>query len=96
MKTPSSKEVWLQISAGFDDTWNFPHCIGTIDGKRIRKEYPEMTGIYYYNNKGFYSIVLLAVCDSNYCFTLFDLRHYGSNSDSGVLAKSKIGETIEG
>ena len=53
-----------------------------------------MTGIWYYNNKGFYSIVLLAVCDSNYCFTLFDLRHYGSNSDSGVLAKSKIGETI--
>ena len=96
MKTPSSKEVWLHISARFDDTWNFPHCFGAIDGKRIRKECPEMTGICYYNNKGFYSIVLLAVCDSNYCFTLFNLRHYGSNSDSEVLAKSKIGETIEG
>ena len=52
-----------------------------------------MTGTYYHNYKGFYSIVLLAICDSNYCFTLFDLGHYGtSNNDSCVFAKSKIGE----
>ena len=32
-KTPLSKEKWLNISsAGFEDTWNFPHCIGAIDG----------------------------------------------------------------
>ena len=54
-----------------------------------------MTGSYYYNYKGFYSIVLLVICDSNYCFTLFDLGHYGSNNDSGVLAKSEMGELIE-
>ena len=53
-----------------------------------------MTGTYYYNYKGLYSIVLLAICDSNYCFTLFSLGHYGSNNDSEVLAKSKIGEMI--
>ena len=67
MKTPSPKEEWLNISAGFEDTWNFPHCIGAIDGKHIRTECPNMTGTYCYNYKESYSIVLLAICDSNYC-----------------------------
>ena len=95
LKTPTTEEEWLNIANGFEETWNFPHCIGALDGKHIRIECPKMTGTYYYNYKGFYSIVLLAICDSNYCFTLFDLGHYGSNNDSGVLSKSKMGELIE-
>ena len=92
MKTPSSKKTWFNISARFEDTLNFPHCIGAIDGNHIRIECPKMTLTYYYIYKGFYSIVLLAICGSNYCFTLLDLGRYGSNNDSGVLAKSKTGE----
>ena len=95
LKPPSSKEEWLSISLVFEDSWNFPHCLGAINGKHIRIECPKLTGSYYYNYKGFYSIVLLAICDSNYCFTLSDLGHYGSNNDSGVLAKSEMGELIE-
>ena len=45
--------------------------------------------------KSFYSIVLLAICDSNYCFTLFNLGQYGSNNDCGVLANSATGEMME-
>ena len=45
----------------------------------------------YYNYKGYFSIVLLAICDANYCFTLFDIGSYGSNNDSGVLANSEMG-----
>ena len=89
------KEEWLNISARFEDTWSFPQGIGAISSKHIRIEFPKMTGTYYYCYKGFYSIVFLAVWDSNYCFTLFDLGHYGSYNDSGVLAKSNIGEMIE-
>ena len=93
LKPPSSKEEWLSISSGFEDCWNFPHCLGAIDGKHIRIECPKLTGSYYYNYKGFYSTVLLATCDSNFCFTLFDLGHYGINNESGVLAKSEMVET---
>ena len=95
LKAPSSKEEWFNMSAGFEDTWNFCHCISAIDGKHIRIEYPKMAGTYYYNYKGVYSFARPVICDSNYCFTLFDIGHYGSNNDSGVLAKSKIGEMIE-
>ena len=74
MKTPSSNKEWLNISAGFEDTWNFPHCSGPIYDKHIRIECLKMTGTYYHNYKGFYGTALLAICDSNYCFTLFDIR----------------------
>ena len=40
-------------------------------------------------------MVLLAMCDANYCFTLFNFGNYGSNNDSGVLANSTMGEGFE-
>ena len=64
----------------------FSTCLGSLDGKHIHIECPKMSGTYYYNYKAFYSIVLLAICDSNYCFTLFGLGQYGSNNDCGVFA----------
>ena len=95
VKVPSLKEGWLNISVGFEKSLNFLHCIGSIDCKHIWTECPKMTGMYYFNYKCFYSIVLLAICDSNHCSTLFDLGQCGSNYDSGVLANSKMKEMIE-
>lgn len=46
------------------------------------------------NDKGFFSIVLLTACDSNYTFTAVDISSYGSNNDSSVLNSSRFGEAI--
>ena len=54
-----------------------------------------MTGTYYDNYKVFNSLVLLAICDSNNCFTLFSNGLYGSSNDSGVLSKSEMKKMIE-
>ena len=72
-----------------------PHAIGCIDGKHVRVECPKWSGSLYHNYKGFFSIVLMAICDENYCFTLFDLGQYGSNNDSGILANSEMGDLFE-
>ena len=40
-------------------------------------------------------MVLLAVCDANYCSTMFDLGQYWSNNDSGVLMNSELGKKPE-
>ena len=66
------------------------HVIGAIDGKHVRIKCPKNTESLYCNNKGFFSPVLLAICDANYCFTLFDVGQYGSNNDRGALIHSNM------
>ena len=39
-------------------------------------------------------MILLAVCDAKYCFTVFDVGQYGSNNDSGELLSSKMGKKL--
>lgn len=80
-----SEETWFNISDGFLQRANFPNCIGSIDCKHIRLINPKNGGSMFLNYKNFFSIVLLAVCDSNYCFTFVDVGGYGKASDSGTF-----------
>ena len=95
MRAPLTPEEWKAIAINFEEKWNMPHVIETIDGKHVRLKCPKNTGSFYYNYKGFFSLVLLAICDANYCFTLCDLVQYGSNNDSGVLLNSNMSKCIE-
>ena len=95
LSPPATQSDWLKIAEQFEELWNMPHVIGCIDGKHIRIECPKLTGTLFHNYKGFFSIVLLVICDASYCFTLFDLGQYGSNNDSGVLANSQMGQMFE-
>lgn len=53
------------------------------------------SGSLYYNYKGWFSIVLLSVCDISYNFTLIDIDQYGSTNDGSVLNNSEMGKAFE-
>ena len=95
MTPPETEERWKNITQEFGELWQFPHVVGAIDGKHVAIEAPVKSGTLYHNCKGTFTIVLLAICDAKYNFTLVDVGQYGSNNDSGILAQSKISSTFE-
>ena len=95
LSSPQSKEEWLKMSSKLEELWDMPHVIGRLDGKNARIEGQKLSRKVYHNYKGFFSIVLLAICDANYCFTLFDLGQFGSSYDNGALASFQMGEMFE-
>lgn len=94
MPLPST-DGWLNIEKEFDKLWNFPNCIGAIDGKHIAIQCPTNSGSSYYNYKGHHSIVLQAVVDANAKFIFIDVGDFGRNSDGGVLKESNFGKLLD-
>ncbi|RVE48412.1 hypothetical protein evm_006973 [Chilo suppressalis] len=95
LKFPNSSEKWRNIAQQFEDRWNFPHCLGAIDGKHIDIIPPADNGSYYYNYKKRHSMVLMAIVDANYEFLLVDFGTNGRISDGGVLQNTKFFEMLQ-
>jgi hypothetical protein len=89
MPEPTS-EMQLSASDEFFQRWNFPNCIGSIDGKHIRLKCPSNSGSMYYNYKQYYFIVLQAVADARYRFIGMDVGAYGKQSDGGIFRRSSF------
>lgn len=87
MKIPSENE-WLNIAEDFAVIANFPHCLGAVDGKHIRIIKPTKSGSMFLNYKHFFSIVLMAVVDTNYNFIFVDIGAYGKDCDSNVFKET--------
>lgn len=89
-----TKEKWLQIANDFSKRAHFPHCIGACDGKHIRIVAPNKSGSMCFNYKGFFSLVLMAICDSSFKFVLIDVGAYGRFGDSAVFQNSSFYKKI--
>lgn len=91
--TPTADQ-WKKNIEDFWITWNFPNCVGALDGKHVVILAPPNSGSLYFNYKKTFSIVLLALVDANYNFIAVNVGAFGKDSDGGILAKSKMGKAI--
>ena len=86
---PKTQEEWLSVPKTYEEIWNFPHCLGAIDGKHIQLQAPIGSGSEYFNYKSTFSVVLMAVVDANYNFIYANVGCQGRISDGGVFFKTR-------
>ena len=79
LTAPRTKEHWKKIAREFETKWNFPHALGAIDGKHVVMQAPARSD--YFNYKKTHSVVLMAICNADYEFTLVDIGDAGRQSD---------------
>jgi len=87
-----SKADWIKISEDFLRKWNFPNCLGALDGKHIHTFAPKNSGSLFFNYKKTFSTNLMAIVDANYKFIMVDVGAYGGIADSIIFSNSNFGK----
>jgi len=81
LKIPDSEDAWKIVAHDFVDRWNFPHCLGAMDGKHCCTAPSLKSGSLYHNYKETFSIVFLALVDAQLRFIYIDVGTNGRVSD---------------
>jgi hypothetical protein len=61
--------------------------INVIDSKLTEIQAPHNGGSLFFSSKKTFSVVLLALVDANYKFTIIDVSGYGKSSDEGLFLR---------
>lgn len=72
----------------------FPNCFGTADGTHFGIISPKKSVLEFYNNNGFFSIVLVAFVDYDYKFLVAKINSQGRIADAEVLRNSAFNLTL--
>ena len=83
------------IANDFFEKWNYPCCIGALDGKHIAILQFQNSGSEYFNYKHFFSIVLLALVDANYKFVDINVGASVRAGDAGIYTDSDLKKALD-
>ena len=90
-----TEDDWRESEGHFHVQWNLPNCVGAVDGKHVNIVCPNNTGSTYYNYKGGFSTVLMAVVDGQYRFKWISVGSAGKEADSTIFRASDLGQRLE-
>ncbi|XP_070385151.1 uncharacterized protein [Dermacentor albipictus] len=83
-----------KIAQSFSMRWQFPNCLGAVDGKHVAIVSPPNSGSVYFSYKGTFSVVLMAVVDSDCKYTLIDVGAEGRLGDGSTFKNSEFGRAL--
>lgn len=84
-------EILNKVADKYFNKWQFPNCVGAIDGKHCRIKNPPHAGSSYYNYKHFFSMHLQA--DKR--FLVIEVGGRGRQSDGGTFYYSNLNKALE-
>ena len=91
---PFVMENMLQeLADAFEMLWNFPYCVGAIDGKHVCIRCPQSSNSsdsQFYNYKPHFPVHLQAIVDAKYKQITVDIGAYRRQIDSGVCTESNV------
>ncbi len=96
IKCPTTEEEWREVANGFSRKWQFHHALGALDGKHVRCKQPPKTGALYRNYKKYFSIVLMALVDSDYKFMWVEVGAPGACSDAQIYNECQLKDRLDG
>lgn len=94
---PETPDDWKKIADNCYCIWNFPNCIGCIDGENLLcRSLWDLAPWYMTSDICFnYSIAFMTVYDSRYRIILSNMGQNGRSSDGGIFAYSHFGVAFE-
>jgi hypothetical protein len=91
---PTTEGEWIQVGNEFERKWDFPNCLGAVDGKHVKITAPTGSGSFYWNYKGSSTLVLMSIANANYEFLYCDIGMNSRVSDGGVIENTKFYEKL--
>ncbi|KTG00881.1 hypothetical protein cypCar_00032609 [Cyprinus carpio] len=95
LNTPSTEAEWRAIAKDFESKWQFPHCLGALGGKQIHIQPPAKSGCLDHNNKGRFSVTIMAAVDANYKFIYTSVGTRDKVSDAGLFTHSDLCKAMD-
>lgn len=90
MSFPKCAADWERIAKGYEDKWNVPNCIGSLDGKHVALKKPPNSVSNYINYKSFHSIIMMALVDADYRFIDVSIGAQGRLGDGAVFKDGSL------
>ncbi|ETN77527.1 hypothetical protein NECAME_03191 [Necator americanus] len=87
---PITRQYLEKVAEKTQELYDYPRAVGFLDGRHVAIKKPNGGIEEYLNYKNFQSIVLLAICDADYRFLLFDVGLPGNLGDASVFRSSSI------
>ncbi|KAK8759055.1 hypothetical protein V5799_003314 [Amblyomma americanum] len=94
LRAPKSEADWSLLAEAFRDRWQFPNCVGAIDGKHVAIVKPAKSGSLYFNYKKTFSIILFALVDADCKFLYLDVGAPGSKGDGAIWQTTPLQKAI--